>query len=154
MICLNSNLIFRLNNASLYHSAVVSVLFWPPYGKGLIVFGHAVITSSSLKHDVSIFMVILDGDKAWPKPATRMNMWPVPCYLNCRKPKNYALYKMLQLRWTSVTFSLLFLCHAGCSWNVSLKCMQDTTAFLMELEKETPSKYAVQSKSHLHFFID
>nr|XP_055036277.1 O-acyltransferase like protein isoform X1 [Misgurnus anguillicaudatus] len=51
---------------------------------------------------------------------------------------------MLHLRWTSVTLSLLFLCHAGCSWNVSLKCMQDTTAFLTELEKETPSKYAVQ----------
>ncbi|XP_056587677.1 O-acyltransferase like protein [Triplophysa dalaica] len=48
----------------------------------------------------------------------------------------------MQRRWSSVLM-FLFSCHTACSWNVSLKCQQDTKVFLKELKKETPSKYAV-----------
>ncbi|KAL6469892.1 hypothetical protein MHYP_G00210110 [Metynnis hypsauchen] len=40
-------------------------------------------------------------------------------------------------------FGLLF-CSTGQTFNVTLKCMQDTAAFLMELEKDKPEEYAVQ----------
>uniref|UniRef100_A0A673LBY9 Nose resistant to fluoxetine protein 6-like n=1 Tax=Sinocyclocheilus rhinocerous TaxID=307959 RepID=A0A673LBY9_9TELE len=50
---------------------------------------------------------------------------------------------MLGLTWSAVTLIYLLDCHGSCAWNVSLKCKEDTTAFLMELQKETPSKYAV-----------
>ncbi|XP_067233142.1 O-acyltransferase like protein [Chanodichthys erythropterus] len=50
---------------------------------------------------------------------------------------------MLRLTWSAVTLMYLFVCHNACAWNVTLKCMKDTTTFLKELQKETPSKYAV-----------
>uniref|UniRef100_A0A9J7YKF4 O-acyltransferase like n=1 Tax=Cyprinus carpio carpio TaxID=630221 RepID=A0A9J7YKF4_CYPCA len=50
---------------------------------------------------------------------------------------------MLRLTWSAVTLMYLLVWHAVCAWNVSLKCKEDTTAFLMELQKDTPSKYAV-----------
>ncbi|XP_051960120.1 O-acyltransferase like protein [Xyrauchen texanus] len=50
---------------------------------------------------------------------------------------------MLQVRWTAVTLMCLLFHQAAFARNVSLKCMQDTTTFLVELEKETPRQYAV-----------
>ncbi|XP_072518738.1 O-acyltransferase like protein isoform X2 [Salminus brasiliensis] len=40
-------------------------------------------------------------------------------------------------------FGLLF-CSTGHTFNLTVKCMQDTTAFLTELEKDNPDQYAVQ----------
>lgn len=62
------------------------------------------------------------------------------------KPQNETLCKMLGLTWSAVTLMYLFVCHGACAWNVSVKCKEDTTTFLMELQKENPSKYAVLSK--------
>ncbi|TRY98664.1 hypothetical protein DNTS_005905 [Danionella cerebrum] len=52
---------------------------------------------------------------------------------------------MLRLK-CSVVFllQLLIVCpHCTCAWNVSAKCLEDTTIFLKELQTATPSKYAV-----------
>lgn len=81
--------------------------------------------------------------------SSSLSMWPESKYLSGRKTQNEIMYKM-QLIWTSVLM-FLFSCHAACFWNVSLKCKQDTRVFLKELEKETPSKYAVLSKSQLYW---
>ncbi|XP_059381996.1 O-acyltransferase like protein [Carassius carassius] len=50
---------------------------------------------------------------------------------------------MLRLTWSAVTLMYLLVWHGACAWNVSLQCKEDTTAFLMELQKDSPSKYAV-----------
>ncbi|XP_067280168.1 O-acyltransferase like protein [Pseudorasbora parva] len=50
---------------------------------------------------------------------------------------------MLRITWSAVTLMYLFICHDARAWNVSQKCVEDTKMFLMELQKETPSKYAV-----------
>nr|XP_021324686.1 O-acyltransferase like protein [Danio rerio] len=50
---------------------------------------------------------------------------------------------MIQLTWSAVTLMYLFVSNGACARNVSLKCVDDTMGFLMELQKETPSKFAV-----------
>ncbi|XDV38387.1 hypothetical protein PO909_007810 [Leuciscus waleckii] len=50
---------------------------------------------------------------------------------------------MPRLTWSAVTLMYLFVFHDACAWNVSQKCTGDTKAFLTELQKETPRKYAV-----------
>ncbi|KAG1943642.1 O-acyltransferase like protein [Pimephales promelas] len=51
---------------------------------------------------------------------------------------------MPRLTWSAVTLMYsVFVFHDACAWNVSQKCTGDTTAFLAELQKETPRKYAV-----------
>ncbi|KAK7143216.1 hypothetical protein R3I93_014396 [Phoxinus phoxinus] len=50
---------------------------------------------------------------------------------------------MPRLTWSAVTLMYLFVFHDACAWNVSRKCTVDTKAFLAELLKETPRKYAV-----------
>ncbi|KAK7131460.1 hypothetical protein R3I94_016552 [Phoxinus phoxinus] len=50
---------------------------------------------------------------------------------------------MPRLTWSAVTLMYLFVFHDACAWNVSQKCTRDTKAFLAELLKETPRKYAV-----------
>ncbi|XP_022532265.2 O-acyltransferase like protein [Astyanax mexicanus] len=53
---------------------------------------------------------------------------------------------MLLVKWTAglIFFFGIIFCSAGQTFNITVKCMQDTTAFLMELEKENPDQYAVQ----------
>ncbi|XP_043077858.1 O-acyltransferase like protein [Puntigrus tetrazona] len=50
---------------------------------------------------------------------------------------------MVRLTWSAVTLMYLLVWHPACAWNVSVNCKEDTTAFLGELQKDTPSKYAV-----------
>lgn len=52
------------------------------------------------------------------------------------------------LVWTEVpTCLLLLLISMAHALNVSLRCMQDTHNFLLELSKDKPAQYAALSKS-------
>jgi len=122
------------------------VVHWPPGGKGLIMSGLGVMHGQ-----ISIQACRFDFHGHFKWWVTCSPLFPscvqVSHYLNHWNGQNESLYKMPRLTWSAVTLMYsVFVFHDACAWNVSQKCTGDTTAFLAELQKETPRKYAVLSK--------